>query len=74
LFFAQSVATGYVGRTATHDHAAANGLYLASYYLGGIAGAVVIGRVFEAAGWHVAVITLLALLSIAWALSLKMSR
>ncbi|MEO1365499.1 MAG: MFS transporter, partial [Pseudomonadota bacterium] len=39
LFFAQSVATGYVGRTATHDHAAANGLYLASYYLGGIAGA-----------------------------------
>ena len=74
LFFAQSVATGYVGRTATHDHAAANGLYLASYYLGGIAGAFVIGRVFEAQGWAVSVIVLAALTCVAWALALKMGR
>ncbi|WP_299611131.1 MFS transporter [uncultured Tateyamaria sp.] len=74
LFFAQSVATGYVGRTTTHDHAAANGLYLASYYLGGIAGAYVIGQVFEAQGWAVAIWSLVALTVLAWALSLKMGR
>ena len=74
LFFAQSVATGYVGRTATHDHAAANGLYLASYYLGGIAGAFVIGQVFALAGWSVAVLALAALTALAWVLSLWMQR
>ncbi|WP_299747431.1 MFS transporter [uncultured Tateyamaria sp.] len=74
LFFAQSVATGYVGRTATHDQAAANGLYLASYYLGGIAGAFVIGQVFATLGWTVAVVVLLALTALAWALSLRMGR
>jgi len=74
LFFAQSVATGYVGRTATHDHAAANGLYLASYYVGGIAGAFVVGRVFEAQGWSVSVLVLLGLTAMAWALSLTMRR
>ena len=74
LFFAQSVATGYVGRTATHDHAAANGLYLASYYLGGIAGAFVIGQVFALAGWSVAVLALAALTALAWVLSLRMQR
>ena len=74
LFFAQSVATGYVGRTATHDQAAANGLYLASYYLGGIAGAYVIGRLFEASGWSAAVVTLLVLTALAGMLALKMER
>ncbi len=74
LFFAQSVATGYVGRTATHDHAAANGLYLASYYLGGISGAFVIGRVFEWASWGMSVWTLIGLTALAGALSLKMTR
>ncbi len=74
LFFAQSVATGYVGRTATHDHAAANGLYLASYYVGGISGAFVIGRVFELAGWGTSVWTLIGLTALAGALSLKMTR
>ena len=74
LFFAQSVATGYVGRTVTHDHAAANGLYLASYYVGGIAGAFVIGQVFTAQGWVVSVLVMVALTLVAWALSLKMGR
>ncbi len=72
LFFAQSVATGHVGRTATHDHAAANGLYLAAYYLGGLSGAFLIGRVFEAQGWPMAVLTLGALTVAAGALSVKM--
>ncbi|MEL6450661.1 MAG: MFS transporter [Pseudomonadota bacterium] len=72
LFFAQSVATSYVGRTATHDHAAANGLYLASYYLGGITGAFIIGQVFEARGWAVAVLSLVILTALALVLSRNM--
>ncbi len=51
LFFAQAIATGYVGRTASSDPAAANGLYLTSYYLGGLAGAWALGQVFAGAGW-----------------------
>lgn len=74
LFFAQSVATSYVGRTVSHDHAAANGLYLASYYLGGISGAFVIGQVFTAQGWTVSVLLMVALMMLAWTLSLKMGR
>jgi len=50
-FFAQATATGFVGRAAMTDRAAASGLYLASYYLGGLAGALVLGQVFDRAGW-----------------------
>lgn len=50
-FFAQAAATGYVGRIAGADRATAGGLYLASYYLGGLAGAAVLGQVFDRYGW-----------------------
>lgn len=65
LFFAQAAATGYVGRTATHDHAAANGIYLTSYYLGGLGGALVLGQVFSIAGWTATVGVLIALVALA---------
>ncbi|MEL6168679.1 MAG: MFS transporter [Pseudomonadota bacterium] len=74
LFFAQSVATGYVGRTAMHDHAAANGLYLTSYYLGGIVGAFMIGQLFEMSGWRAAVVALIVLTAVAGALGRTMTR
>lgn len=54
-FFAQAVATGFVGRAARSDRAAASGLYLAAYYLGGLAGAAVLGQVFDRYGWPWAV-------------------
>jgi predicted MFS family arabinose efflux permease len=54
-FFAQAAATGYVGRTARSDRAAASGLYLSSYYCGGLAGALVFGEVYDRAGWEAAV-------------------
>ena len=38
-FFAQATAAGFVGRAATSDRGSASGLYLASYFIGGIAGA-----------------------------------
>jgi len=50
-FFAQAAATAFVNRSASKDKAAASGLYLASYYLGGLAGAPVLGRLFETFGW-----------------------
>lgn len=50
-FFAQAIGTGFVGRAAKSDRAAASGLYLASYYLGGIAGAAILGQLFDRFGW-----------------------
>ena len=50
-FFAQAIGTGYVGRAAKTDRAAASGLYLAAYYLGGLIGAAVLGQVFDRYGW-----------------------
>ncbi|MBW8814335.1 MAG: MFS transporter [Caulobacterales bacterium] len=54
-FFAQATATGFVGRAAKTDRAAASGIYLASYYLGGLAGAAVIGQIYDRFGWPPAV-------------------
>ena len=54
-FFAQAVATGHVGRIASGDKAAASGLYLSAYYCGGLAGAAVIGTLFDNLGWEAAV-------------------
>lgn len=50
-FFAQATATGFVARAATADRGAASGLYLASYFLGGLAGSFVLGQVFDRFGW-----------------------
>ena len=54
-FFAQAAATGFVGRAATADRGAASGLYLASYYLGGLVGAAILGQIFDRFGWTAAV-------------------
>lgn len=54
-FFAQAIATGHIGRIATHDKAAASGLYLSAYYCGGLTGAAVIGQLFDRFGWPVAI-------------------
>jgi MFS transporter, YNFM family, putative membrane transport protein len=66
-FYAQATATGFVGRSATHDPGAASGLYLASYFSGGLAGAALVGQVFERAGWSAAVAVIgVALALAAW--------
>jgi YNFM family putative membrane transporter len=54
-FFAQAIATGHVGRIAEGDKTAASGLYLSSYYCGGLAGAAAIGILFDYSGWPAAV-------------------
>lgn len=50
-FFAQAAATGFVTRVARSDKGSASGLYLAFYYLGGLAGAHLLGLTFMRFGW-----------------------
>jgi predicted MFS family arabinose efflux permease len=50
-FFAQAVATGFVGQAATVDRGSASGLYLASYFFGGLAGSALLGQIFDRFGW-----------------------
>jgi YNFM family putative membrane transporter len=50
-FLAQAVATGFVGRATTKDRGAASGIYLASYFCGGLVGTAVLGWVFDRFGW-----------------------
>jgi predicted MFS family arabinose efflux permease len=57
-FFAQAAATGFVSRAATTERGAASGIYLASYYLGGLVGSAVLGFVFDMFGWTETVIAL----------------
>jgi predicted MFS family arabinose efflux permease len=54
-FLAQAAVTGYVSRRAAGDGGAASGLYLASYFAGGLAGSAVLGRVFDGLGWQACV-------------------
>jgi predicted MFS family arabinose efflux permease len=54
-FFAQAVATGFVGRAAISDRAAASGIYLACYFFGGLVGSAVLGQLFVYGGWPMTV-------------------
>jgi YNFM family putative membrane transporter len=50
-FLAQATATGFVSRAARGDRGAASGLYLASYFSGGLVGSAVLGQMFDHLGW-----------------------
>jgi MFS transporter, YNFM family, putative membrane transport protein len=71
-FFAQATVTGFVGRTATGDHASASGLYLASYFAGGLAGSAVLGFLFDRFGWAACVAGIGVALGIAALLALRL--
>jgi len=55
-FFAQAVATGFVGKAASGDRGSAGGLYLASYFFGGLVGSAILGQVFDRFGWPACVV------------------
>jgi predicted MFS family arabinose efflux permease len=55
-FFAQATTTGFVSRAATTDRGSASGIYLASYFLGGLVGGAVLGQVFDHLGWTACVV------------------
>jgi predicted MFS family arabinose efflux permease len=71
-FFAQATATGFVGRAATIDRGAASGLYLASYFLGGLLGSAVLGQAFDRLGWTACVVGIGLALALAALLSIRL--
>jgi MFS transporter, YNFM family, putative membrane transport protein len=64
-FFAQAAATGFVSRAATVDRGSASGIYLASYFLGGLVGSAVLGQIFDRFGWTLCVAGIAASLLLA---------
>ena len=72
-FFAQATATGYVSRAATADRGAASGLYLASYFAGGLVGTAILGQAFDRIGWSACVAGIGAALSAAAILTFRLN-
>jgi MFS transporter, YNFM family, putative membrane transport protein len=70
-FLAQAIATGLVGRRAVADKAGASGIYLASYYTGGLAGSLVLGQVYDHVGWPACIGVLVAALLAAIVIALR---
>jgi len=71
-FFAQAAATGFVGRAATSDRGSASGIYLASYFSGGLIGAAILGQLFDRLGWTACVVGIAAALGAAMLLAVRL--
>ena len=56
----QAVSTGYVITTAREGRSSAAGLYASTFYIGGSAGASLVGLVWNAAGWNGCVAAIVA--------------
>ena len=72
-FFAQAAATGFVSRAATTDRGSASGIYLASYFMGGLVGSAVLGVVFDRFGWGACVVGIGLSLLVAGLLAMRLS-
>jgi predicted MFS family arabinose efflux permease len=72
-FFAQACATGFVGQTARDARGIASGSYLASYFLGGLTGSAVLGRLFDQFGWPACLAGIAASLLAACLLSARLT-
>jgi len=73
-FFAQATATGFVGRAATSDPGSASGIYLACYFLGGLAGSAILGQLFVSFGWPACVAGVGVSLGVAAVLARRLER
>src|SRR5262249_31290698 len=71
-FFAQATATGFVGRAATADRGAASGIYLASYFFGGLVGSAALGQLFDRFGWAACVVGIALALGAAAMLTVRL--
>lgn len=69
-FFAQATATGQISSIAGSARSSASGLYLTSYFTGGLLGAALVGTAFDRFGWHFCLILIGAALVIAAAMGL----
>jgi MFS transporter, YNFM family, putative membrane transport protein len=70
-FFAQATTTGLVSHAATADRGAASGLYLASYFAGGLVGTAVLGQAFDRLGWPACVAGIAFSLAVAAVLAMR---
>jgi MFS transporter, YNFM family, putative membrane transport protein len=73
-FLAQAAATGFVGSAAPSNRALASGLYLASYFLGGLVGSAVLGQLYVQFGWPACVAGIGIALAIAALLTANLTR
>lgn len=71
-FFAQALTTGFVSQAAASNRGAASGIYLSAYFTGGLAGAAVVGQIFDYLGWPAAVIEIGASLMVAAVLTQRL--
>jgi predicted MFS family arabinose efflux permease len=69
----QAVSTGYVITTAKEGRSSAAGLYASTFYIGGSAGAFLMGFVWNATGWTGCVaaivatqVIMAAIVAVAW--------
>jgi MFS transporter, YNFM family, putative membrane transport protein len=72
-FFAQATATGFVSRAATTDRGSASGIYLASYFFGGLVGSAVLGQFFDRWGWAACVTGVGVALAVAALLAVRLT-
>lgn len=73
-FAAQALATGYVSAEAGAARASASGIYLASYFLGGLVGTALLGQIFDRFGWRATVAGVGLALGLAVALAQRIAR
>lgn len=71
-FFAQAVATGFVGQAARDNRGVASGTYLACYFAGGLVGSAVLGALFDRFGWRICVAGIFAALLLAGILAARL--
>ena len=71
-FFAQAVATGFVGRAALGNRGVASGFYLSCYFLGGMVGTAILGQLFDRFGWTICVAGIAVSLVIACLLAMQL--
>jgi predicted MFS family arabinose efflux permease len=71
-FFAQAVATGFVGQAARDNRGVASGTYLACYFSGGLVGSAVLGQLFDRFGWAMCVTGIFCSLAVASILAIKL--
>jgi hypothetical protein len=72
-FLAQATATGFVGHAATSDRGAASGIYLSSYFFGGLVGSAALGQLFDRFGWVACVVGIASALAAAAALAFRLN-
>ena len=72
-FFAQAVATSFVSRAATGDRGSASGMYLSSYFAGGLIGTALLGQAFDKFGWSACVAGIALSLGVAAVLTLRLT-